>query len=175
MEKFKYLFNEGIVSSVAAFSFIKKLTTPFNKWELFKNGTIDEEGKFLKKNIKIPVFDGIARKIKRLFHKFLPGKKKYIALLLAMYLLKKEDIADPIEEIVKEELDNQLSENEKNILMNLLNEISNTTKGVGEYSPKFFVGKDLSDEEARRIGIKRMGYNRRGFGYNRRTGMCRFI
>ena len=138
MERFKLYLDEGIVSSVAAFTFIKKLTTSFENWEEFKNGIIDKDGKIINRTKKIPIFNGIARKIKILFQRFVPNKK-YLALLLTMYLLKKESVSDPLENLVKEELDQKLTLEEKVVLIDILTEIT-TSKDAGDYPKPFFVG-----------------------------------
>ena len=172
MERFKLYLDEGIVSSVAAFTFIKKLTTSFENWEEFKNGIIDKDGKIINRTKKIPIFNGIARKIKILFQRFVPNKK-YLALLLTMYLLKKESVSDPLENLVKEELDQKLTLEEKVVLIDILTEIT-TSKDAGDYPKPFFVGKGLTDEEARALWRRRNKNGGRGFGYNSKTGYCRF-
>lgn len=180
MKSFKSYLDEGIVSSVAAFGFVKKLSTSFEKWDEFKNGIIDKDGRVINKTKKISIFNDIARKIRILFLKFVPNKK-YFALLVAMYLIRKEDVSDPLEDLVKEELDNRLSEEEKFTLIDILNEVSNASKSVGNSpkkyfkSEKFFVGRNLSDEDARKIGIKRIRYDHRSFCYNSKSGYCKFV
>lgn len=174
MDSFKTHLNEGVVSALVAVSFITKLTTSFEKWDAFKKGIIDKNGKIIKKNTKLPIFDNIARKIKILFHKFLPGKKKYIALLLSMYLIKTEDVDDPYNNLIKEELDHQLTDKEKNSLMGILNEVTNTSKGVGKYSGKFFIGKNLT-KKAQKKAIKKLKSDYRNYSYDPETGNFIFI
>ncbi len=171
--KFKTYVNEGVVSTVVAYDFVKKLSTNFEDWKEFKDGIIDADGKIIKSSKKkMPPFQNIARKIKLLFHKFVPNKK-YLALLLAMYLLK-EDI-DEMENIVKEQLEKDLTPKEKKLLIKVLMEVTSTDKGVGEYSEKLFVGKGLTDDEARTKGLKMIKRDHRGFSYNTKSGYCKFI
>lgn len=172
MIKFKSYLDEGVVSSIAAVVFIKKLTTSFENWDEFKKGIIDKDGKILKG--KLSIFNNIARKIKRLFHRFVPNKK-YLLLLISMYLLKKEDITDPLEELVKDELDQYLTVEEKVKLIDILNEVSNTTKSVGAFSEKFFVGKNLDKKEAHKIGIKKITRDHSDYSYDPKTGIATFI
>lgn len=174
--KFKTYINEGLVSGIVAIKFIKLLTSNFEKWDLFKSGGIDEDGKIIDKKIKIDTFENIARKIKILFNKFVPNKK-YLTLLLAMYLLKKEDIIhpDPVENLLKEQLDNNLSEDEKQLLIKLLKEVTSTSAGVGKYDEKIFVGKDLENKVAYKLGIKKIKKDHRGYKYNKNTGFIIFI
>lgn len=157
---FKEYINEGVVSVVAAISFTKLLTTPFEKWKSCKMGLIDNKGKILRKpktseeKKQFGVFENIARKIKILFHKFVPDKK-YLSLLFAMYLLKKESV-NSLENILKEELNQKLTNDENKILISILYEISNSSKSVGDGKEIFFVGKNLSQDEARKKGLKRI-------------------
>lgn len=125
MKKFKVFLNEGAISTIAAFSFIKLLSTSFESWQAFKSGLIDEKGKILKKSPKLPIFTNIARKIKVLFEKFVPNRK-YLAVLIAMYLLKKEDVVDEYELLIKEELDRSLTDEETKSLIKILNEVKLT-------------------------------------------------
>ena len=122
LEGFKNYINEGTISTIAAFSFIKLLSTSFENWKVFKDGLIDVEGKIIKKTPKLPIFTNIARKIKILFQRFVPNKK-YLAVLIAMYLLKKEEVMDDYEQIVKEELDKSLTEEESQKLIKILAEV----------------------------------------------------
>lgn len=125
MKNFKGFLNEGAVSTIIAFGFVKLLSTNFEDWKAFKTGIIDKDGKILKNTPKLSIFDNIARKIKILFHKFVPNKK-YLAILIAMYLLKKEEVIGDYEKIVKEELDRALTEEEAESLIKILNEVKLT-------------------------------------------------
>ena len=43
--------NEGVVDIFMVYQFLKRLATPFNKWDAFKEGVIDDKGNILiKKN-----------------------------------------------------------------------------------------------------------------------------
>ena len=177
MTTFKSYLNEGVVTTVLAYKFTTMIATPFDKWKAYKSGMIDIKGKKLRKaktqeeKNQTGAFWNIARKIKILFNKFVPNKK-YLALLLAMYLMKKESI-DPYESVVKEQLDKNLTNVEQTMLINILNEISKSTSGFVEQE-KFFVGKDLTKEEARKLGLKKIKKDHRGINYNLKTGIIVF-
>jgi hypothetical protein len=179
MSSFKNYLNEGVVTALIAYSFTSRIATPFDKWKAYKSGMIDVNGKILRKaqtpeeKKQTGTFWNIARKIKILFNKFVPNKK-YLALLLGMYLLKKEN-NDQYENMIKEQLDKDLSKNEHNALIGVLNEISKSSTGVGDYKEKFFVGKDLSKDEARKLGLKKIKKDHRGVSYNPKTGIIVFI
>lgn len=126
MDKFKEFLNEGAITTIAAIGFVKLLSTNFENWESFKSGIIDKDGKILKKSPKLPVFTNIARKIKVLFQKFVPNKK-YMAMLIAIYLLKKEEVLDGYEEIIKIELEKTLTEDEIKKLVKILCEVELST------------------------------------------------
>lgn len=81
------------------YQFLKKLTTPFDQWEAYKLGIIDENGKVLKKRVTLGMaderaawgyFDIMIANLKKLIMK-LPGGKTRIATFAAALLLLKEE------------------------------------------------------------------------------------
>ena len=179
MERFKNYLNEGVVTAVIAYKFTTMIATPFDKWKTYKSGMIDIKGKILRKantpeeKKQTGTFWNIARKIKILFNKFVPNKK-YLALLLGIYLMKKEN-TDQFENMLKEQLDKDLSENEQIALIGVLTEISKASTSVGDYKEKFFVGKGLGFKAAREIGLKKIKRDHRGIKYDPKTGIIVFI
>lgn len=80
------------------YQFLKKLTTPFDQWEAYKLGIIDEDGKVLKKRSTLQTleekgawgyFDIMVANLKKLIMK-LPGGKARIATFAAALLLLRE-------------------------------------------------------------------------------------
>lgn len=80
------------------YQFLKKLTTPFNQWEAYKLGIIDENGKVLKKRNTLQTleekgawgyFDIMIANLKKLIMK-LPGGTARIATFAAALLLLRE-------------------------------------------------------------------------------------
>jgi hypothetical protein len=97
------------------FQFLKRLTTPFNKTDAFKEGLIDANGKLLKspKSLKekdaYTSFDRLTFNLKRLLGK-LPGGKSTIASYAAALFLLKESEKHDIMKYTDGEMLNQLME-----------------------------------------------------------------
>jgi len=90
--------STGVVDIFVVYQFIKRLATPFNKWEAFKSGVIDASG-----NIKIPqnrrntkqklsfkIFDLLVLRLKKLLA-IIPGGRTRLASYAAALMLIKED------------------------------------------------------------------------------------
>ena len=86
------------VDIFVVYQFIKRLATPFNKWNAYKTGVIDERG-----NIKIPknkrdraqnqsfqVFDVMILKLKRILEKIPFGKSRLASYASALYLVRED-------------------------------------------------------------------------------------
>ena len=87
------------ISLYATYKFIKRLVTPFDQWEAYQLGIIDERG-----NIKIkarerntlelkrglPKFDLLVLKIKRLLEKVPGGRSRIASYAAALYLIKED-------------------------------------------------------------------------------------
>ena len=89
----------GIVDAFMVYQFLKRLATPFNKWDAFKEGVIDKEGNILIKKKdrntvaqrnSLKIFDVMILRLKRLLGK-IPGGKTRIASYAAALWLVKED------------------------------------------------------------------------------------
>ena len=88
----------GAVDIFMVYQFLKRLATPFDKWDAFKSGVIDKEGNIItKKNNRtteqkksLKVFDVMILRLKRLLGK-IPGGKTRIASYAAALWLVKED------------------------------------------------------------------------------------
>lgn len=88
----------GLVDTYIAYQLIKRLTTPFDKWDAYKHGIIDAEGNQLKlrKDLNstserdaFTYLDLLALNLKKLIGK-LPGGQTQIASYAAALLLLKE-------------------------------------------------------------------------------------
>lgn len=87
----------GLIDAALAYTFIKKLTLPFEQWDAYKQGIIDAEGNFLVKGSKkLSAFDHLILKLKRIIMGF-PGGKSRIATIAAAMLLMKEDTTENLE------------------------------------------------------------------------------
>lgn len=91
---------KAVVDLYVLYTFLRRLTTPFNEWKAYQEGVIDERGNILIPRSKryteaqrgsMTMFDNLVRNLKRLIEK-LPGGKTKIASYAAALLLIKEDL-----------------------------------------------------------------------------------
>ena len=105
------------VDIFVVYQFIKRLATPFNKWNAYKSGVIDQRG-----NIKIPknkrdraqnqsfqVFDVMILKLKRILEKIPFGKSRLASYASALYLVR-EDWEEKTEKEIMLESDDKIIE-----------------------------------------------------------------
>ena len=109
-----------IVDLFLVFNFIKRLSTPFNKWDAYKLGIIDEKGNqlikrkdFTKRDQKdaFGIFDIMITKLKRLLEKVPGGKSRIGSYAAALYLIKEQqsiekggiELAESFNEVTLEE------------------------------------------------------------------------
>ena len=106
-----------IVDLFLVYNMVKRLATPFNEWEAYKLGIIDERGNLLKsrKNLRtikerdaFGLYDLMILKLKRLVEKVPGGKTRLGSYAAALYLVKEgklytEETSDKIleEEFMK--------------------------------------------------------------------------
>lgn len=107
-----------------AFKFVTLLSKPFDKWDAFELGLIDEDGNIIKKPASnkekkaLDVFENLVRKIKRILLRYLPNKKLF-SFLVAAYLLKVESTEN--NKIIYE-INEELNEKEQKMLYSVLND-----------------------------------------------------
>jgi hypothetical protein len=97
--------NEGVVDVFMVYQFLKRLATPFEKWDAFKQDVIDKQGNIiLKKNKRnanqkdsLKIFDVMILRLKRLLGKIPGGKTRLASYAAALWLIK-EDWQDRSEE-----------------------------------------------------------------------------
>ena len=86
-----------IVDLFLVYNMVKRLATPFNEWEAYKRGIIDERGKILKsrkdlRTIKerdaFGLYDLMILNLKRLVEKIPGGKTRLGSYAAALYLVK---------------------------------------------------------------------------------------
>ena len=130
------LLTEAFITDAAitwiTYKFVIMLKRPFKKWDAYKYGLIDEDGKVTKdaktsaeKSALSPVMNFI-RKVKRMIHKVLPGAPVILPALVAMYLITEGKTCDTIN--LKDHLISELTEPEillfDKIILNLKDGIS---------------------------------------------------
>lgn len=89
----------GIIDVIIAYSFVKDLTTPFNKTRAFEYGIIDADGKILKKRNSLTsneksayptILTTLAWNIKKILVKIGIGRSSIASFASALYLLKEQ-------------------------------------------------------------------------------------
>lgn len=122
-----------IVDLYVVYKFLRKLTTPFNKWRAYKTGVIDENGNIIKKKKdrltldekdSFTILDNMVLKIKKLVAKVPSGKSQFATYASALYLLK-----EGVDDNINEELLNELIEE---IAANNTSCIAGTDEGVSK-------------------------------------------
>jgi hypothetical protein len=86
-----------LVDLFLVYQFIKRLATPFNEWEAYKLGIIDERGDILKKRRNLAlkkerdafgVYDLMILNIKKLIEKLPGGQTRIASYAAALFLIK---------------------------------------------------------------------------------------
>ena len=122
----------SLVDVVIAYTFIKDLSTPFDKTKAFKLGIIDEKGKILRKRSSLPsneksaypsILTTLAWNIKRILSKVGIGKSTVASFASALYLLKEQLKRDNIqgafpEKDLIEMLENTIYKSNRETLIN---------------------------------------------------------
>jgi len=93
---------KGVLDIYLIYEFLRRLVTPFEKWDAYKAGVIDKDGKvILNKASRTPAqektwgyYDKLLANLKKLLGK-IPGGKTRIASFAAALLLLKEKNLDP--------------------------------------------------------------------------------
>ena len=108
-----------VVDLFLVYSFIKRLATPFEEWDAYKLGIIDERGNILKKRKELRTvkernawgkFDVMISKLKRLIEKIPGGRSRLASYAAALYLIKEnEKISAEGEFITESELSESLN------------------------------------------------------------------
>lgn len=88
-----------VVDIFLVYQFLKRLATPFDEWDAYKLGIIDERGNILKKRkqlLKVKereafgIFDRMILNIKKLIEKVPGGKSRLASYAAALYLIKED-------------------------------------------------------------------------------------
>lgn len=123
-----------LVDTFVTYQFIKRLATPFEKWDAYKYGIIDKDGKLLRKSSTLKTqeeknswryFDRLVANLKKLLGK-VPGGKSRIASYAAALLLLRE------EEYLKTLDDDELSFVVEKMLPQYINSVQQTLVEEGE-------------------------------------------
>lgn len=94
------------------YTFIKKLTTPFEEWPAFKLGIIDKDGNVLRKRKDLStsaekdafgVYDVMILKLKKLLAKVPGGQSKLASYAAALWLIKEQQDIEENGELMTED------------------------------------------------------------------------
>lgn len=106
----------SIVDLFLVYQFIVRLITPFNEWDAYKLGIIDQNGKVLRKRATLSkpeekkawgYFDILAANLKKLLAKFPGGESKLVSYAAAGLLLKEQK---KLEQMSEEEIEALVNE-----------------------------------------------------------------
>lgn len=110
-----------IVDLYLVYQFIRRLATPFNKWEAYKLGIIDEKGKVLIKRKDFTraeqrrawgIFDIMIANLKKILAKVPGGSSRLASYAAALYLIKEwnhfSDDSLLTEDITEEQINESL-------------------------------------------------------------------
>ena len=105
--------STGVIDIYLVYQFLRRLATPFTKWEAFKAGVIDKEGKVLipknkrtqEQQRSFKVFDVMILKLKRLLGKIPGGKSRIASYAAALWLIREYDESKSEEQILSEDVD----------------------------------------------------------------------
>lgn len=109
---------KGVIDLFMIYQFLKRLVTPFEKWEAYETGVIDGNGRVIvKKNDRTPeqtkswgYYDRLVANLKKLLAK-VPGGSTRIASFAAALLLIREENIDPDDlETLSERLQHYMEE-----------------------------------------------------------------
>ena len=107
-----------VVDIFLIYQFLRRLTTPFEKWEAFKAGVIDRDGNILipakdrdrKEKESFGKFDLMVLKLKKMLAKVPGGSTRLASFAAALYLIKEGDEAiEFADTITEDELLEQLN------------------------------------------------------------------
>ena len=104
-----------VVDLFLVYQFIRRLATPFEKWDAYKEGVIDKDGKILvKKNkrgvaqkIAFGMFDVMVLNMKKLLCKLPGGSSKIASYAAALFLIKEYKVFTD-DSILNEEMDEEV-------------------------------------------------------------------
>jgi len=108
-----------VVDLFLVYSFIRKLVTPFNKWEAFKLGIIDDDGKvlikrkdFTKANQKkaFGIFDVMLLNLKKLLAKVPGGQSRLASYAAALWLIKEWNMFTDSKPLLTEDVSDDIIE-----------------------------------------------------------------
>jgi len=128
----------SIVDSFLIYNFLRRLTLPFDKWEAYRTGVIDKEGKILiQPKDRTPVqarslklFDVLVLNVKKMLAKIPGGSSRFASFSAALFLLRegREPTEEEFVKFIADTIDRLDSDEE---LRNLHEDVTNAV-GTGK-------------------------------------------
>ena len=138
-----------VVDLFLVYSFIKRLVTPFKKWNAYKEGIIDEKGNilikrkdFTKNNQKAAfgVFDQMILNLKKLLAKLPGGSTRLASYASALWLIKEQQRIEATNYLTEESVEEDLEEALERFLEEYGDVIAEAAKKEVEEEPVNNVG-----------------------------------
>lgn len=137
----------SVVNLFLVYQFLRRLVTPFNQWEAFKEGIIDERGNIvikakdrhsLDQKRSFQKFDLLVLKLKKLLEKVPGGKSRLASYAAALYLIKEDWDQQEVSYLEEADLEDRF-----NSILESLEEdgIANVASG-GDIAGMGYGGKD---------------------------------
>lgn len=125
----------AVVDNLIAARIIYLLVLPFNKWEAYKQGIIDENGERTDKDPEgsddWSMLHRLVARLKKLLGSF-PGGKSVIASIAAAYLLVRECVERDIEPELLEDYFKEAVESEEKLTVETFNFVESTLNSIVE-------------------------------------------
>ena len=126
-----------IVDLFLVYQFIRRLATPFNKWDAYETGVIDDKGNVLvkkkdrtseqKKSFK--VFDVMVRNMKRLLAKLPGGSTRLASYAAALFLIREHKAFTP-KSLITEDIDEDSLEESLSLFNELYSNYTTLSEAV---------------------------------------------
>lgn len=130
-----------LVDLFLVYQFVTRLVTPFNQWEAYRLGIIDEKGKVLRKRSTLTAtddkaawgyFDILAANLKKLLAKVPGGESKLVSYAAAGLLLREQNKLETMSEEELEALVQELFEEIEEEIANVAGSGNVAGLGVGD-------------------------------------------
>lgn len=146
-----------VVDLFLVYSFIRRLVTPFNKWDAYKKGIIDDKGNILRKRKSLVaasdkkafgIFDQLILNLKKLLGKLPGGQTKLASYAAALWLIKEYNEFSDGESLLTEDIsDSELDKSLDSFYERYLYYIT-----VEEDVNSLFEKRFIKDEESTNVG-----------------------